>query len=128
MGTSASSSATAEGADDGWNPVCAFVALPVERGVTALAQGTAVALFRTYDDRVYALGNHDPLTRAGVLAKGIVGMRGDVPFVASPVHRKAFDLRSGHCLDDPHVSVPSYPVRIVDGTVYVGPRLTFREP
>ena len=101
--------------------MCAFVALPVERGVTALVHGTAVAVFRTDDDQVYALGNHDPLTRAGTLARGIVGTRGDVPFVASPVHRKAFDLRTGRCLDDPHLSVPSYPVRVVDGVVHVAP-------
>jgi nitrite reductase (NADH) small subunit len=102
--------------------VCAFVSLPVERGVTVLAHGTAVAVFRTYDDQVFALANHDPFTRTGVLARGIVGTRGDVPFVASPRHRKAFDLRTGQCLDDPHVAVPSYPVRVVDGTVQVGRR------
>ena len=108
--------------DDAWTPVCAFVNLPVERGVTALVHGTAVALFRTYDDQVFALGNHDPLTRTGMLAKGIVGTRGDVPFVASPTHRHAFDLRTGRCLEDPGVAVPSYPVRVVDGIVHVGPR------
>ena len=108
--------------DDAWTPVCAFVNLPVERGVTALVHGSAVAVFRTYDDQVFALGNHDPLSRSGVLAKGIVGMRGDVPFVASPVHRQAYDLRTGRCLEDPSVHVPSYPIRIVDGIVHVGPR------
>jgi nitrite reductase (NADH) small subunit len=122
VGTTASTPTTADDADDAWTPVCAFVVLPVERGVTALVHGTAVALFRTDDDQVFALGNHDPLTHAGTLARGIVGTREGVPFVASPVHRKAFDLRTGRCLDDPHVSVPSYPVRVVDGTVRVGRR------
>jgi nitrite reductase (NADH) small subunit len=56
--------------------VCVFVSLPVERGVTALAHGTAVAVFRTYDDQVFAVANHDPFTRTGVLAKGIVGTPG----------------------------------------------------
>jgi nitrite reductase (NADH) small subunit len=108
--------------DDVWVAVCPFVNLPVERGVTALVHGTAVAVFRTYDDQVYALGNHDPFSRASVLSRGIVGSRGDVPFVASPMHKQAFDLRTGRCLDDPSVSVPSYPVRMVDGVVHVGPR------
>ena len=112
----------AHAGDDAWTPVCAFVSLPVERGVTALVHGTAVALFRTYDDQVFALGNHDPLTRSGALAKGIVGTRGEVPFVASLTHRLAFDLRTGRCLEDPGVAVPSYPVRVVDGIVHVGPR------
>ncbi len=108
--------------EDDWTPVCAFVGLPVERGVTALVHSTAVALFRTYDDQVFAVANHDPLTRTGTLAKGIVGTRGDVPFVASPTHRRAFDLRTGRCLDEPGVVVATFPVRVVDGVVQVGRR------
>jgi nitrite reductase (NADH) small subunit len=56
------------------------------------------------------------------MAKGIVGRRGDVPFVASPAHRHAFDLRTGRCLEDPHVSVPTYDVKVVDGVVLIGHR------
>ena len=105
-----------------WQPVCRIVELAVERGATALVHGQAIAIFRTQDDQVYALGNHDPFAKASVLARGIVGSRGDVPFVASPVHRHAFDLRSGQCLDDPHVAVPAYPVRVEEGMVLVGHR------
>jgi nitrite reductase (NADH) small subunit len=99
------------------------VDLEIERGATALVHGQAIALFRTPDDRVYALGNYDPFAKASVLARGIVGARGDVPFVASPAHRHAFDLRTGRCLDDEHVSVPCYDVRVDDGVVLVGPRV-----
>lgn len=103
--------------------VCELDQLEVERGVTALVHGQAVAIFRTYDDTVYALGNYDPFAKASVLARGIVGTRGDVPFVASPMHKQAFDLRTGVCLDDPAVSVPAYEVLVEDGVVRVGPRL-----
>jgi nitrite reductase (NADH) small subunit len=58
------------------------------------------------------------------LGRGIVGTRGDVPFVASTATRHAFDLRTGRCLDDPSVGVPAYAVRTVDGMVQVGPRLS----
>jgi nitrite reductase (NADH) small subunit len=44
--------------------------------------------------------------------------------VASPRHRKAFDLRTGHCLEEPGVAVARYPVRVVDGVVHVGRRET----
>jgi nitrite reductase (NADH) small subunit len=37
-------------------------------------------------------------------------------------HKHTFDLRSGRCLEEPHVSVPAYAVRIVGGVVLVGPR------
>ncbi len=109
-------------AAEDWQPVCRLAELEVERGAAALVHGQAVAVFRTHDDEVYALGNHDPFAKASVLARGIVGTRGDVPFVASPRHKHAFDLRSGRCLDDVHVSVPAYAVRVVEGVVLVGQR------
>ena len=31
-------------------------------------------------------------------------------------------LRSGRCLDDDHVSIPAYEVRVVEGVVLVGHR------
>ena len=105
-----------------WQPVCRIEDLEVERGATALVHGQAVALFRTQDGQVYALGNHDPFAKASVIAKGIVGVRDGVPFVASPAHRHAFDLRSGRCLEDEHVAIPAYDVRLEDGMVLVGHR------
>jgi nitrite reductase (NADH) small subunit len=110
--------------DEEWQPVCRLVDLAVDRGATALVHGQAVALFRTADDRVYALGNHDPFAKAPMIARGIVGQRGEVPFVASATHRHGFDLRTGRCLEDDHVSVPAYDVRIVAGVVHVGRRVS----
>lgn len=108
-------------------PVCRLEDLDVARGVAALVHGQAVAIFRLPDDRVVALGNHDPYSRASVLARGIIGSRisrtGQViEYVATTAHRHAFDLHTGVCLDDPSVSVPCFAVRVVDGTVHVGPR------
>ncbi|MCW2816537.1 MAG: assimilatory nitrite reductase small subunit [Nocardioides sp.] len=102
--------------------MCRVAELEVERGVAALVHGQSVAIFRLGDDEVYALGNHDPFAKASMLARGIVGMRHGVPFVASPAHKHAFDLRTGRCLEDAHVTVPSYAVKVVDGVVLVGHR------
>lgn len=106
--------------------ICRLDQIEREGGVTALVDGQAVAVIRTFDDTVYALSNYDPFSKASVLARGIVGTKAvdgeDVPFVASPMHKQAFDLRSGRCLDDPEVVVPTYDVRVVDGVVEVGPR------
>ncbi len=99
--------------------VCAYDALLPERGVAALIGDRQIALFRTYDGAVYALGNRDPFSEANVMSRGIVGSRGDVPTVASPMFKQVFDLRTGVCLDDPEVSIPSYPVEVVDGVVLV---------
>jgi nitrite reductase (NADH) small subunit len=100
--------------------VCAFEALLPERGVAALLGDLQIALFRTHDDEVFAIGNQDPFSGANVMSRGIVGSRGDVPTVASPMFKQVFDLRTGVCLDDAEVSLPVYPVRIVDGQVVVG--------
>ena len=105
-----------------WHPVCRLVELEIDRGVTALVHGQAVAIFRTADDTVYALGNHDPFAKTAMLARGIVGLRNQVPFVASVAHKHAFDLRTGRCLDDSHVAVPAYDVKVVEGVVLVGHR------
>jgi nitrite reductase (NADH) small subunit len=103
-----------------WEPVCRYDRLQPERGVAALVGGRQVALFRTHDGAVHALDNVDPFSGAAVLSRGIVGDRGGVPMVASPVYKQAFRLADGRCLDDPEVSVPTYPVRVVDGWLQVG--------
>ncbi len=100
--------------------VCRVDAIPVERGVAALVDGLAVAVFRTHDGQVFALSNVDPFSGASVLSRGIVGSRGDAPVVSSPMYKQAFDLRTGACLDDDSVSVPAYDAAVVDGVVLVG--------
>jgi nitrite reductase (NADH) small subunit len=113
-------SAQTEHPDPVWTPICELERLPAGRGVTALVRGHAVAVFLTEAGQVYAIGNHDPFSKVTVLGRGILGVRGDAPFVASTEGRRAFDLRTGVCLDEPTVSVPSYPVRVVGGIVQVG--------
>nr|WP_308204928.1 nitrite reductase small subunit NirD [Frankia tisae] len=102
-----------------WTAVCRYTDLVPERGAAALIGDMQVAIFRTFDGRLYALDNRDPFTGVHVLARGIVGSRGEAPTVASPLHKQVFDLRTGACLDDPRVTVIIYPVRDRDGTVEV---------
>jgi nitrite reductase (NADH) small subunit len=100
--------------------VCPAGRLLPERGVAALFGEVQVAVFRTFDGAVHALGNIDPFSGAAVLSRGVVGDRGGVPVVASPVYKQSFALRDGRCLDDPDVTVPAYPARVTDGMVQVG--------
>lgn len=103
----------------GWQPICSIGRLPLERGVAALLHGQQVALFRLASGEVHAIGNQDPFSGAMVMSRGIVGSRGEAATVVSPMYKQAFDLRSGRCLDDPEVTLPSYPVRVHDGMVEV---------
>jgi nitrite reductase (NADH) small subunit len=106
---------------EGMIEVCRFDELLPERGVAALLpSGAQVAVFRTYDDQLYALENVDPFSGAAVLARGIVGDRAGVPVVVSPIYKQAFALSTGKCVDDDTVSVRVFQVKVVDGMVRVG--------
>ena len=104
--------------------VCKLDDIEVEGGVAALVRGEAVAILRTHAGNVYAISNYDPCSNASVLARGIVGTRSsgsdEIPFVASPMHKQAFDLRTGQCLDDAAVRIPTYDVVVHQGLVLVG--------
>jgi nitrite reductase (NADH) small subunit len=103
-----------------WEDVCALDDLLPGTGVCALLAGRQVALIRTAaPDAVYAIGNFDPFSKAFVLSRGIVGDRGGIPKIASPIYKQSFDLRTGQCLDDPHVCVPTYEVRVEQGRILV---------
>ncbi|GAA5067228.1 nitrite reductase (NADH) small subunit [Thermocatellispora tengchongensis] len=104
---------------DRWHPVCAYSDLIPERGACVLVEGRQIAVFRGFDGALYALGNRDPFSGAYVLSRGIVGTRAGEPMVASPMHKQAFSLLTGECLDDPSVSVPTYRIRVTDGVVEV---------
>jgi nitrite reductase (NADH) small subunit len=106
-----------------WTPVCDFGSLVPDRGSAALVDGRQVALFRLRDsDEVLAVDHRDPFSGANVMARGLVGSRGDIPTVASPVFKQAFDLRTGVCLDDESVALGVWDIRVVDGMVEVRPR------
>jgi nitrite reductase (NADH) small subunit len=94
-----------------WVDVCAYDDLIPERGAAALVHGRQVAVFRTYEGELYALSHRDPFSGAYVLARGILGTRGGVPTVASPMYKQVFDLRTGRCLDDPARVVPAFRIR-----------------
>ncbi|MET8281032.1 nitrite reductase small subunit NirD [Micromonospora sp. NPDC005174] len=102
----------------GWTAVCPLGRLEPERGVAALVDGVQVALFHTVDG-LFAIDNRDPVSGAYVLSRGIVGSRGGVPTVASPLHKQVYDLRTGECLDLPGVAVARHDTRCHDGIVEV---------
>lgn len=103
-----------------WVDVCSLDDLLPGRGVCALVGSQQVALFRLEaDGELFALSNYDPFSRAYVLSRGIVGSRGERLKVASPIYKQSFDLRTGECLDDPSVKVPTFEVRAVGHRVQV---------
>lgn len=103
-----------------WVDVCGVEDIIPNTGVCALVGKRQIALVRVGEgEEIYAISNFDPFSKAFVLSRGIVGDKGGVPKIASPIYKQNFDLRSGQCLDDPGVSVPVYPIRIRAGRVEI---------
>ena len=83
-----------------WVAVCGLDDLLPGRGVALLIDGEQVAAFRDRSGALYALDNRDPFSGAYVLSRGLLGSRGPVPVLISPMYKQAFDLRTGVCLDE----------------------------
>ncbi|MGR6322139.1 nitrite reductase small subunit NirD [Micromonospora soli] len=101
-----------------WTPICPVDRLEPDRGVAALVDGVQVALFRTGGE-LYAVDNLDPVGGAQVMSRGIVGSRGGLPTLASPLHKQVYDLTTGRCLDLPGVALRRHEARCRDGLVEV---------
>ena len=103
-----------------WTAVCSQNDLIPNSGICALVKDIQIALFYVEKERsVFAIANHDPFSQANVLSRGLIGSKGDDLFVASPVYKQHFCLKSGRCLDDENTSIPAWPARIEDGQVQV---------
>ena len=104
-----------------WVTVCALDAIAPNTGVNALVGTEQVAIFRIGStDEVYAVGNFDPFSKAFVMSRGIVGDRKGILKVASPIYKQNFNLKTGICLDHETISLPVYPVQIVDSQIQIG--------
>ena len=101
--------------------ICQHQDLIPNSGVCAQVQGEQVALFYLPDETpsVYAIGNWDPIGKANVLSRGIIGDIDGRLSVASPLYKQHFDLLTGQCLEDDEVSVPVYAVELVGDTVLI---------
>ena len=103
-----------------WFRICDYAQLLPDRGVAALLpDGTQIAVFRLGDGSVHVLGQRDPFSGANVMARGIVGSRGEVDTVASPMLKQEFDLRTGIALDGEGVRIPHFEAAIIDDQVHV---------
>ena len=100
---------------DGWVTVCSLDEIP-QRGSRMLLVEHAVpiAVFRTSEDRVFALEDRCP-HKAGPLSQGLVaGNR-----VTCPLHGWTIDLDNGIAVAPDEGSVQVFPVQVRDGAVWM---------
>ena len=105
-----------------WEQVCGVNDLQADSGILCLIGDKQIALFYTLaekEPRVFAIDNYDPLGKANVLSRGIIGDINGEPVVASPLYKEHYNLNTGHCLEDENVSVDAYEARIVGDLVEV---------
>ena len=70
-------------------------------------------LFETRDGTSgFALNNYDPIGKANVLSRGIIGSLSGEPVVASPLYKEHYSLKTGQCLEDESVAVDVFAVRL----------------
>lgn len=76
--------------------------------------GEEIAIFHTLDNRFYALVNRCP-HKGGPLSQGIV--HGNV--VTCPLHSWNISLKTGEALGDDQGCVPTIPLRVDAGRLYL---------
>ena len=105
---------------EAWIDVCRADEILPFTGVAALIEGEQVAIFRlAAEDQCYAISNYDPVSKAYVLSRGLVGDKNGVVKIASPIYKNTFNLMTGQCLDDENVWLRTWTTRVVAGIVQV---------
>lgn len=104
-----------------WVDICALDELVPSSGVAAIVQDVQFAVFYLphLEPSVYTIGNYDPVGKAQVLSRGIVGDIGGDAVVASPLFKQHFRLTDGQCLEDENMQAGSWPTRVADGRVEI---------
>ncbi|MFT4653205.1 MAG: nitrite reductase (NADH) small subunit [Kangiellaceae bacterium] len=122
-----------------WVNICAQSQLVENSGVCALlppletsgenetdtTQYTQIALFYMPSTHsLFVVSNWDPIGKANVIYRGIIGSIKDEPMVTSPLYKQHFSLVTGKCFEQADTSLLVYLSRIHDGKVQVSPMIT----
>jgi nitrite reductase [NAD(P)H] small subunit len=97
-----------------WSRICAVRDIPVLGARMVKVAGTSIAIFRTADDRIFALRDRCP-HKGGPLSQGIV--HGEQ--VTCPLHGWVIELRDGAAVAPDSGCAPCYAVRVKDGEVWL---------
>ncbi|GHG72023.1 hypothetical protein GCM10010919_23980 [Alishewanella longhuensis] len=92
-------------------------------GVAARFAEYAIALFYLPGETVelYGLSHIDPVTKAPVMAHGLLGETKGEFYVAAPLHKQQYRLSDGQCLSDSALTLQVFKVQLLDGQVYLLP-------
>ena len=103
-----------------WITVCNDTDLVTNSGVCALLNEQQIALFKLKidnEEQIFAVSNWDPIGKANVLYRGLLGSVQDAKVIISPLYKQRYCLESGQCLDDDAIKLIVYPVRVEQNQV-----------
>ena len=101
-----------------WSTICAESELIPGTGVCALHQAQQVAIFKfESDNQLFAVSNFDPIAKANVLSRGLIGSLKGKRVVASPIYKQHFCLQSGECLEEEGYQLKTFKVRSEGGYI-----------
>ena len=104
-----------------WFAACAAADVSNNGGVCVQFQDTQIALFHfARRGEWYATQNECPHRKQMALSRGMIGTQEGEPKVACPFHKKTFSLVTGDCLTGDECSIKTYPVKVVDGKIFIG--------
>lgn len=111
---------------EGLEKVCELADLATNSGVCALLGDSQVAIFTLPDlvsDKlsIYALSNWDPIGKANVMYRGILGSISGEPVICSPLYKQHYSLLSGACFEDENARLTVYQCEVHGDNVFIGP-------
>ncbi len=119
-----------------WLKVCELDDLVINSGICALIpsqqgnqQQIAIFTLQTAPSdlagttpaalQIHALSNWDPIGKANVMSRGIIGSIKHEAVVNSPMYKQHFSLTSGLCIEDPTIALTVYDCQIIDANVCI---------
>ena len=103
-----------------WADLCSLHDLVPNSGVCALFDEQQIALFYIPSaSKVFAVSQYDPIGKANVISRGLVGSIGEKLFVASPLYKQHFLLEDGSCVEDTSVSLKVWATKVEGDRVYI---------
>lgn len=104
-----------------WIDIAALDDIPVQGARLIRTRDGCVAIFRTNDDRVFALDDRCP-HNGGPLSEGIVAGH----TITCPLHNWVFDLNSGQAQGADEGAVRTYDIRVEAGRILIDPVIMAR--
>ncbi|WP_394748109.1 nitrite reductase small subunit NirD [Spongiimicrobium salis] len=104
-----------------WFKAAEVSKFPANGGACIKYKDKQIAVFNfTRKGEWYACQNLCPHKMEMVLSRGMIGVDGDHPKVACPLHKNTFSLRTGEHLNGQMKGIATYPVKIENNFVYIG--------